>query len=148
MSDTINILLDTINPRLGTINTQSALFNSTKSFHDRESTDTIHAIADCVTDFLLIGSCGGLLIEAQGPLAGALFVCNMYQRSIVRFAVLLLIVVITILAMGRLQVNLLPSDLFSVVISLVIGAVIGQALRLEERLTATIDKLKTKQNKR
>ncbi|MDG1261906.1 MAG: DUF554 domain-containing protein [Flavobacteriales bacterium] len=38
------------------------------------------------------------------------------------------------------------SDLFSVVISLVIGAVIGQALRLEERLTATIDKLKTKQN--
>ncbi len=36
------------------------------------------------------------------------------------------------------------SDLFSVVISLVIGAVLGQALALEERLTATIEKLKRK----
>lgn len=34
------------------------------------------------------------------------------------------------------------NDLFSVVISLVIGAVIGQALTLEERITTIIDKLK------
>lgn len=39
------------------------------------------------------------------------------------------------------------ADLFSVVISLVIGAVLGQALRLEERLTAGIDRLKKKGEK-
>jgi uncharacterized membrane protein YqgA involved in biofilm formation len=39
------------------------------------------------------------------------------------------------------------SDLFAVVISLVIGAVLGQALRLEERITSSIDKLKQKGGK-
>ena len=40
------------------------------------------------------------------------------------------------------------SDLFSVVISLVIGAVLGQALRLEERITSAIEKLKQKGGKK